>query len=101
MVRSCFTVGHDVSMFAGRMYTVAPRMYTMAPRKPMHFGRFIAKKECQVTGRINERRSQFSCDEEKNLASDRNRILVVQTTLLLLTELPQLTTRKNYLSNDC
>jgi hypothetical protein len=31
----------------------------------MHFGRFVAKKECQVTGRINERRSQFSCDEEK------------------------------------
>ena len=64
----------------------------------------------------------FHVMRKQNLASDRNRILVVQTTPLLLTELPQLTTRKNlpaewlliywlsyrswqyvrtYLSNDC
>jgi len=42
----------------------AARMYTMASRKPMRSGRLIAKKECQVTGRLNEPRSQFPYDEE-------------------------------------
>jgi len=44
-------------MFAGRMYA-------MAQRKAMRSGRFIAKRECQVTERLTEPRSQISCDEE-------------------------------------
>jgi len=39
-------------------------MHAMALRKPMRSGRFIAKKECQVTGCLNEPRSQFWFDEE-------------------------------------
>jgi hypothetical protein len=42
----------------------ARRMYAMAQRKAMRSGRFIAKRERQVTERLNEPRSQISCDEE-------------------------------------